>query len=268
MTPLQKVIKYVAIAFALLLIVSIIGGILNAVGVLGGIFDGESVAEELTTHTVTSQIQKLNIQISAADFAIKEGDTFRVESNLKHLKVEEKDGMLTLRENRIISGSTYKGAVLTVYVPAGTAFESVKLSTGAARVSIDSLTAQVLDFELGAGEVTVGSLTATKAADIEGGAGRVTISGGAIRNLDMEMGVGQLNLTAALTGECQLDLGVGESNVTLLGEKSDYALDLEKGVGSITVDGEAVTGENIGSGPNEVEINGGVGSVNVKFSAE
>ena len=267
MTTMQKVIKYVAMAFALLLVVSIIGGILNAVGLLGGIFDGESVAETLTTHTITSQIQSLDIRINAADLTLKEGDAFRVESNLMHLKVEEKNGVLTLHETRKVSIGTAKNGVLTVYVPAGTVFERVNLSTGAGRVSMGSLSAHILNFELGAGEVTIGTLTATKSADIEGGAGRVTISGGAIRELELEMGVGQLNLSSALTGECQLELGVGESNITLLGAKEDYTLELEKGVGSITVDGTAATGADIGNGPNEVEISGGVGAVNVNFSA-
>ena len=80
------------------------------------------------------------------------------------------------------------------------------------------------------------------------------------------MGVGQLNLTAALTGNCSLDSGVGEMNVTLLGNKEDYKLDLEKGIGNISVDGDNISGNgNIGNGTNEVEIHGGIGAINVKF---
>ena len=55
------------------------------------------------------------------------------------------------------------------------------------------------------------------------------------------MGLGQLNLTSALTGDCNLDSGVGEMNVTLLGSKDDYELDIEKGIGNITVDGKNVS---------------------------
>jgi len=38
MTTLQKVIKYLAIAFAIFLTVTIIGGILSVVGLFGGLF--------------------------------------------------------------------------------------------------------------------------------------------------------------------------------------------------------------------------------------
>ena len=96
MTTLQKVIKYLAIAFAIFLIVSIIGGILSAVGLLGGLFSTDAVLEDVKTYPVTGRIRNLDIEINAADLYIKEGESFSVESNLKHLKVVEKGGLLTI----------------------------------------------------------------------------------------------------------------------------------------------------------------------------
>ena len=266
MTALQKVIKYLAIAFAIFLTVSIIGGILSAVGLFGGLVSADAVLEDVKTYSVSTQIRNLDIEINAADLFIKEGKAFSVESNLKHLKVEEKDGRLTIQETKKFTG-TYNGAVLTVYVPAGIVFDNVNLTTGAGRLTVGTLSSGTLDFELGAGEVSVASLVATKSADIEGGAGRITISGGTLKDLDLKMGVGQLNLTSALTGDCRLDLGVGESNITLTGSKEDYKLDLEKGLGSISVDGVNVSDYgSSGNGTNKVEINGGIGSINVHFN--
>ena len=265
MTTLQKVIKYLAIAFAIFLTVSIIGGILSAVGLFGGLFSSDAVLEEVKTYSVAKDIHNLDIEINAADLYIKEGDAFSVESNLKHLKVEEEGGLLTIQETKIFTG-TYSGAVLTVYVPAGTVFDNVNLTTGASRLTIGNLSSGTLDFELGAGDVSIDSLVATKSADIDGGAGRITITGGALKDLDLDMGVGQLILTSALTGNCQLDLGVGESNITLIGSKENYKLDLEKGLGNISVDGVNVSDYgSSGNGTNKVEINGGVGSINVRF---
>jgi len=265
MTALQKVIKYLAIAFAVFLTVSIIGGILSAVGLLGGLFSSDTAIEDTKTYSVGAGIRNLDIEINAADLSIKEGERFCVESNLKNLKVEEKGGLLIIRETSKFTGK-YSGAVLTIYVPAGTVFDHVNLTTGAGRVTADRLTSDTLDFELGAGDVAITSLVAISSANIEGGAGRITVSEGALEDLDLEMGVGQLNLTAALTGDCQLDLGVGESNVTLIGDKDDYKLDLEKGIGSISVDGENVSDySNSGNGNNRVEVNGGIGSIRIRF---
>ena len=277
MTTLQKVIKYLALAFAIFLTVSIVGGILSAVGFLGSLFSDDDaewgdVIGETKTYTVSSEISDLNIQINAADFYIKEGNGFSVESNLKNLEVDEKNGCLTLKDLtkiKLNGSNAYENAVLTIYVPAGMAFDNVNIKTGAGRFTVDSLSAATIGFELGAGDVTISKLIAEKSANIEGGAGRITISDGAIKNLDLEMGLGQLNLTSALTGDCNLDSGVGEMNVILLGSKDDYELDIEKGIGNITVDGKNVTDfGSSGNGANEVDIHGGVGAINVRFNNE
>ena len=277
MTTLQKVIKYLALAFAIFLTVSIVGGILSAVGLLGSLFSDDDaewgdVIGETKNYTVSSEISDLNIQINAADFYIKEGNSFSVESNLKNLEVDEKNGCLTLKDLtkiKLNGSNAYENAVLTICVPVGTVFDNVNIKTGAGRFTVDSLSAATIGFELGAGDVTISKLIAEKSANIEGGAGRITISDGAIKNLDLEMGLGQLNLTSALTGDCNLDSGVGEMNVTLLGSKDDYELDIEKGIGNITVDGKNVTDfGSSGNGANEVDIHGGVGAINVRFNNE
>ena len=277
MTTLQKVIKYLALAFAIFLTVSIVGGILSAVGLLGSLFSDDDaewgdVIGETKNYTVSSEISDLNIQINAADFYIKEGNSFSIESNLKNLDVDEKNGCLTLKDLtkiKLNGSNAYENAVLTIYVPVGTVFDNVNIKTGAGRFTVDSLSAATIGFELGAGDVTISKLIAEKSANIEGGAGRITISDGAIKNLDLEMGLGQLNLTSALTGDCNLDSGVGEMNVTLLGSKDDYELDIEKGIGNITVDGKNVTDYgSSGNGANEVDIHGGVGAINVRFNNE
>ena len=277
MTTLQKVIKYLALAFAIFLTVSIVGGILSAVGLLGSLFSDDDaewgdVIGETKNYTVSSEISDLNIQINAADFYIKEGNSFSVESNLKNLEFDEKNGCLTLKDLtkiKLNGSNAYENAVLTIWVPVGTVFDNVNIKTGAGRFTVDSLSAATIGFELGAGDVTISKLIAEKSANIEGGAGRITISDGAIKNLDLEMGLGQLNLTSALTGDCNLDSGVGEMNVTLLGSKDDYELDIEKGIGNITVDGKNVTDfGSSGNGANEVDIHGGVGAINVRFNNE
>ena len=277
MTTLQKVIKYLALAFAIFLTVSIVGGILSAVGLLGSLFSDDDaewgdVIGETKNYTVSSEISDLNIQINAADFYIKEGNSFSIESNLKNLDVDEKNGCLTLKDLtkiKLNGSNAYENAVLTIWVPVGTVFDNVNIKTGAGRFTVDSLSAATIGFELGAGDVTISKLIAEKSANIEGGAGRITISDGAIKNLDLEMGLGQLNLTSALTGDCNLDSGVGEMNVTLLGSKDDYELDIEKGIGNITVDGKNVTDfGSSGNGANEVDIHGGVGAINVRFNNE
>lgn len=223
------------------------------------------VLKEMKEYNVGSDVRSLEIRINAAELTIEEAKDFSVESNLKYLTVSERNGVLSLVED-VKNAGKYNDAVLTLYVPAGTVFDAVRIKTGAGRLTADELAAESLDLELGAGEVRIGRLEASREADIEGGAGAVVISDGTLRDLDLEMGVGELSLTAALMGDCDLSFGVGESNLTLLGSKDDYRVDMEKGIGGITVDGETFAGDKvIGTGANHVDIEGGVGAINLKF---
>lgn len=228
------------------------------------------VLEEAKTYEITAQIRSLDIRINAADLKIEYGEKCSVVSNLKDLEVTENNGTLTLKEltrAKVSFGDDlYEGAMLTVYLPAGTELERVGLFTGAGRFTVDTLSAQRIDLELGAGDVAIGSLFITGSADMKGGAGRITVSGGRINDFDLEMGVGELDLTAALTGDCEMEMGVGDAKIILLGNREDYQLEISKGIGAISVDGNEVPGlDSSGSGANEIEISGGIGAIDVRF---
>ena len=140
------------------------------------------------------------------------------------------------------------------------------ITTGAAKLTVDMLSVNSLELNLGAGDVRFEYLNASSNVDIKGGAGEITIASGTLSGLTLEMGVGELNLTAILLGNSDLKFGVGESNLTLLGSKDDYKVDIEKGLGNITVDGEKVTDfGSSGNGQNHVEIEGGIGTINLNF---
>ena len=223
------------------------------------------VLDDSQTYEITSDIHSLDIQINAADFKIVSADDFSVESNLKYLSVSEKDGVLKIVDEAK-SNSNYTNAILTLYVPNGIVFHDVDIETGAAKMTVDTLSASTVELKLGAGDVRFESLNASANVDIEGGAGQITIVSGTLNNLSLEMGIGELNLTAAVLGESDLKFGVGESNVTLIGSKDDYKVDIEKGLGNVTVDGENVIDfGSIGNGQNHIKFEGGIGTINLKF---
>ena len=226
------------------------------------------VLEDSQTYEITSDIHSLDIQINAADFKIEHGDEFSVESNLKYLSVSEKDGVLTITDEAK-SSSNYSNAKLTLYVPNGIVFDDVDITTGAAKLTADALFANSLALKLGAGDVRFESLHISSAADIKGGAGQITIVSGTLNDLSLEMGMGELNLTAAVLGDSNLKFGVGESNLTLIGSKDDYKVDVEKGLGSISVDGKNVSDfGSSGNGQRHIHVEGGVGAVHIVFQED
>lgn len=268
MTTAQKIIKYCAIAFAVFLIVSIIGGIVGAVASVPLLVsDGDGIGE-MKTYAVTETVKNLEIDLSGARLEIKTGDRFSVESDHKYLRVENADGTLAIKEDWPAFGFSTEGVQVILTVPENFTFEKTAISTGAGMVKVDTLSSQRLSLDLGAGEVDIGTLTATDRASINGGAGELRIDGGELADLDLNIGVGEADLESRLTGNCSIDYGVGELNLTLTGTPDDYCITLDKGVGKATLDGAKMSEDIVyGNGETSIEIDGGVGAMKIEFTA-
>lgn len=265
MSTTQKIIKYCAIAFAVFLIVSIIGGVLR----LFYIFCNDDTVGEMKAYAVTETVENLEIDLSAAQFEIKSGSSFGVESNHKYLKLENSNGQLSIKEKHQNFGIHADDIRVILTVPENFVFDKADIVTGAGTVKIDRLEADNLSLELGAGEVSIDNLTANTSVKIDSGAGELTIDGGELANLDFDMGVGEVNLESRLTGNCEIDYGVGELNMTLIGKSDDYSITLDKGVGEATLEDRKMhDGETYGTGNTTVEIDGGVGELNINFDEQ
>lgn len=265
MTGLQRAIKYCAVAFAVFLIVSIIGGIVGAIGTVAGLFKG-NVAGETQTYKIEGNIENLDAEIGAASLEIVSGDSFSVESNHKYLTVKEDKNTLKITEKRTIIGVSSGNVKVVVTVPEDFVFENAEISTGAGKVKIDSLLAKKLTLELGAGETDIGKLSVENRTKISSGTGKLTIRDGELCDLSMEIGVGKLEFCGKLCGDCKVDYGIGGADFTLSGSKDDYRIELDKGLGEAVIDGEKMSdGEVFGGGDCRIEIDGGIGSLNIDF---
>ncbi len=266
MTDVQKLIKYGAIALAAVLIVSILGGIISAAAGLTWIFGGDSdlIGEE-KTYTVSQNIRSLDMQIQAAAVRIELGTEFRVESNLKHLKVSEKNGKLILEETRkLIHSTDYDRAFVTLTVPENLIWEEAEITTGAGTVNITGLQVNRLEMELGAGDARIDGLTVSQSAQIEGGVGALAIENAHITGLNLEMGVGKVVIDGVLTGDAALEFGVGEAQVLLDGSLEDYCITFDKGLGDGSLNGEAMKDDGVyGTGTNRIRVEGGIGSCDI-----
>ena len=136
-------------------------------------------------------------------------------------------------------------------------------------MTVDILAAKSIELFLGAGDVHLEHLIATSEVDIEGGTGQITIGNGALHDLTLKMGMGALHLNAALSGDNELEFGVGEADITVLGSKEDYRIDIQKGLGAISIDGQDASDFGSGgNGQNSIEIEGGVGAIRLTFREE
>ena len=227
----------------------------------------DPVLDEVRTKNPTQEVNSLEIELGAVDFKIVVGDELKVETNLRYFSIFYDDDVWVMSDHTRgpLRRDDIMNAKFILYVPEDMVFDEVSIKAGAAKMTVETLSANVVNIELGAGDAHFEQLNASSKIEINGGAGRLTVSDGMLNNLTLDFGAGELNLTTALRGVNDLSFGAGEANITLIGGKDDYTVDIEKGLGSITVDGSSVKDFSCGSGENRVDISGGVGAINLNF---
>lgn len=267
MTQAQKIIKYSAIAFAVFLVVSIVSGIVHLGIFLSSMnYDTDDISGEMRPLDTEGNILTLDIDVAFVNFEIRKSDSFKVETDNEYITYKQEGNSLSVKEKKHSWFSSSKNGTLIISIPENFIFDKVSIETGAGKLFIEELCVKDLDLDLGAGEVMIENLIAENFADIDGGAGKVTIRGGKISNLDFDMGIGELSLTAEILRNSKIDFGVGGSNITLLGTADDYKIRLDKGLGGAKIDGTDIqSGVVYGSGENFIDMDGGVGSIDIHF---
>lgn len=271
MNVVQKVIKYLALAFAIFLSVSIIGGIITGLTGVSYILSGRNneAVGEMQIYSIEGEISSLSIGLSGAELKIKTADTFSVESNHNYISVKSENGQLCINETKKLFSVYPKGVTVILNIPEDFVFDEATVETGAGKVEIYSLSADLLKLSLGAGEAEIKNLTANSRADIDGGAGELNIDGGRLCNLKFDMGIGELTLKSRIEGQSRLNYGIGETKLTFLGSREDYQIEIDKGIGEAKLQGESMRDDSVyGTGENRIEIDGGIGAIYIEFSEE
>lgn len=265
MSESQKIIKYCAIGLALIL--AIASGIMYGISFMSNVFGSNNTIKDLTETNITDNIYSLDIDLRATNLTIKEGEKFAVETNNDYIKIIENNDKLIIKESK-----TYKitnNNELIIYVPAYTKFSKVDIDAGAGNLSLNVINTDKLDLELGAGNTSISNINVVREASIDAGVGKLEITSGTISNLDLELGVGETIIKSALLGRSSIEAGVGAIKLDIIGSKIDYRIIAEKGIGSINVDGESIKNKAvIGDGENSINVEGGIGSIDIKFIKE
>lgn len=178
MTTAQKVIKYIATAFAIFLIITIISAILTGIFGLLSAFGLIHSEKDIVTDEVkvisseVTEVSTLKLELAFTNLEIKTGDSFKVETNNSKISFMDNNGNIKIKEenhNWLINRNYISN--LVIYIPENMiAFDEVKIETGAGKINIQGLNTQGLYLELGAGDVYIENLVVTKEAKIDGGA--------------------------------------------------------------------------------------------------
>lgn len=248
------------------IIVGIFTGAINMLTFVGNLI-GKDSKDASNNSVVETPIDadSLEMEIAYAEVYIKTGDEFKAETNSENITITQEEGKLVIEEKDHSWLGNEEGKYVTVYIPEEKVLDMVSMETGAGVVQIDTLKANYIDMELGAGKLVIENIYVEELAEIQGGAGKVEINNGYFNRLAMDMGVGESVVKANITGDSKLEVGVGKLTLQLRGIPKDYTFRVDKGLGDVIINGEkAKDGDEIGTGPFEIELVNGVGTIDVE----
>ena len=273
MTSIQRLIKLVADAIAIGLVVSIIGGASTFILAISGITSVKNdiieakANEEFTLYDVTDDVKDISVNLTRASLSIKTGDKFSVYYG-EGFKIKNKKGILyvedTVKELIDITSSH----TLIITVPKSKTFGKVSVSSGTGSIYIEKLICDKIDLDLGIGSTVIDYIKVNSKAKIDGGVGNMTVNKGVINDIDYSVGIGKSDITAKLTGKGDIEAGIGDVKLSLTGGEKLYTIKGETGIGAIRVGKDKLSDDSsVGSGKNIIDIDGGIGTVRVDFAA-
>lgn len=237
------------------------------------------------THSFAG-VQNIDIESPIYAIEIKQGDvtdvlvecenvlddyTATMENGTLYLSGSEDDydwggeGLSTLMG--IFNGkSTSKNRKVTITLPKNTTLNNCTISSGTGSLDISDITTSDFVLSNGTGSLNASRITADS-ADIQCGTGSVELKDIYFKETNLETGTGSTNISGQLEGNTDIDSGMGSINIKLKGSNRDYNFDIEKGLGSLTVDGTSYKELNTDySGvTNDIDISGGMGSITIEF---
>lgn len=264
MTTTQKIIK----AFAIILAITIIAGIISSIINIVSFFlpAKETISNQSDTQELIqlSNVNSIEIDLNSSKLNIETIPTSRpqISTGNNNIKFTEKSGVLKITEKGL---NISKENTVLLQIPQNITLNNIKINSGAGAITLNNITSQYLDLDLGAGRVNINNIKVTNEADIDAGAGNLSMTNYYINKLDLDLGVGNTTLEGLLGSKSKIDCGVGSLSLTIPASLTKYALDIEKGLGEITLNNEKITQEEYQTnGEIPLEIEGGVGNITIK----
>lgn len=217
----------------------------------------------------------VKVETGMADVTIQEGDAWGL-----HMEWDEKTETLTYeydvrkdllavtgKSRHNINSINAKGGTVIITVPAGTSMEAVDVETGLGDVVFEVSAAANVELNTGLGDVRVENCSVEMKADCESGLGNVDFTGECWGELDLNTGTGNVSFDGVCGGELDLNTGMGDVTATLTdADAQDYELDLESGLGTVSLNGETVRSPyKTAASRYKLDAESGMGNVSVSF---
>lgn len=272
MSNAQKIIKYLAIAFAMFLAFTIVSIILNGSFIIISSFglihqNNNTVLEDLQLiSNEFNKISSLDIDLVNTNLRIKTSNEFQLLTNNSKIVYTNNNGNVKIKDKNFNWLNNSKNS-LVIYIPKDIILDKVNIETGAGKINIENLSTFDLSLELGAGDLYIENLFVKNNTIIDGGIGKSELNFSEINNLEADLGIGEFIFNGKLTGTNEIDSGIGKLSLNLIDSQDNYTFDIDKGIGSVILNNQKLETDNsLGTGANYLSIDGGIGEIQIDFN--
>ena len=108
---------------------------------------GALLKENKVIYDGNDNISKLSVTLSYTNLIIKDAENFKIETNNKNVKLENKNGVIKINEEKINVSFETKDSNLIIYLPSDKEFSKIEFTTGAGKIEAENLVSKKLNLK-------------------------------------------------------------------------------------------------------------------------
>lgn len=203
----------------------------------------------ITIDSKDAEITSLDIDIGMGSFVLSDGDEFAISTygiRKENFSYEITDGCLYLKYSPQISLISFNfsefdnGSSIFLTVPKKD-FDKITVNMTAGDVSVMNVNAQKLTTKSSAGSMLIDGICA-ESASFKMTAGDCTVSNSTVKNSSISMTAGDMYFgDCKLYGDNKIKMTAGELQMSLIGDRADYRINVDKALGNVYIDGADVS---------------------------
>lgn len=203
----------------------------------------------ITIDSKDAEIASLDIDIGMGSFVLSDGDEFAISTygiRKENFSYEITDGCLYLKYSPQISLISFNfsefdnNSSIFLTVPKKD-FDKITVNMTAGDVSVMNVNAQKLTTKSSAGSMLIDGICA-ESASFKMTAGDCTVSNSTVKNSSISMTAGDMYFgDCKLYGDNKIKMTAGELQMSLIGDRADYRINVDKALGNVYIDGTDVS---------------------------
>lgn len=288
MSPLQRMIKYAAMLFAVILAGSIITSVIYGIirGFNASLFDAAEISSsnKSTIQYISKEYQYdkisqikigngfANVEIEARNdieqcevTLDRVDDSYSVEFDDGILEIDSSrgGGLFTVLEDESGSGSFGK---IRIVVPQKKVLASLSVDNGRGDFKLEDVEVDTLSINGGSGQIRFRNAKVNEAG-IVAGVGDIDFNDCTVSNMELKGGIGEFDFTGILAGKNVINGNIGNIDIRTDYSQDEYQISVSDGIGTTYLNGEEV-GNLTGSeteGTNVIDVDEGIGDIYLRF---